>query len=1001
MANQQNTQPQNQIQLFTPSFVGRDTETNSILKYLAEFKDGKGNGIVLLEGENFVGKKEIVKNFVKKARGAGNSFYYSKAQFLNPQVVQRESNISETYKKINPSQKGSNHLQRLHNLFINDFERLAKSNPPRHETLYSIALVVRILAPILDSISNPGEVYEKISGILTEHEKTEPYSKTFEVFKEVLFHAAKTKSVILALLDTEHIPLIWKRFLWEQFLPQVQAEKKNIFFVLTNSFISVIETEASVETEAKFDKIKIGNLSKEETVSLVEKNIQENSDLPELAGIVFEISAGNPGVIKMALDRLVLTKQLEKTQFSWKLESDWKSSIEQFTPKVIEKVIFEATEHEMANSNVTFETLNKWLRFAAFMGGNFSANLVAKAFDLSEDFVIDFLDDVLVYDQEAKKGFFKEAGWINLKYKPHPNYQFVDFLYWSHFRSQISKEEVVEFAKLFATTLDENFYVDKEFFSSVLDKLYRILGDTENEKKFIEINKSRTQHYVLADALNYYRACANILKSGTYKAEIFEYLTLISKQLASPQNVKDNLPTINQLIAQAEEISEGMSKEKLIDLNLSKAVYAVQDSDFGKAEEGLNKIEELGTDKKSVLASVANLRGVIASNQQETEKAIEGFQKSFDIFKEINDLNGSAAALNSMGAVLMNEKKVEEGITKFQEGIKILKEIREIGGTAQSLQNLGSIFLHINQPEKALESFNESLELLKELQHKPGIANSLMNIGSIYQNGGNPEQAQEYFTKAIEILKEVKDVNGTVKALNSLGTSYSGAKEFTKALKVFQEILALCKEANNTHGVALTLNSIGTNYLNEAKYDKAANYFYQAVSKFEEINDKQGLASVHNNLGNLHSKIEGKEKDAIRSYQKAGEFLKELQMKPALGYTLYNMGNVYIRQKDLERAMNCLNESLQIHNETRDGQGIGMTLGQIGNIFRAQNNTKAAIANLVSSFQILQKIGSPAAETSRKSLDDIANELGKVEFEKMIQEIQQEAEVAAQAQKNA
>lgn len=999
MINQQNEQPQDQVQLFTPSFVGREKEISSILEHFANFKNGDGNGIVLLEGDSLVGKKDIVKNFVKNARGAGNSFYYTKAQFLNIQVVQRETNISETYQKINSSQKGANHLQRLHNLFINDFEKLAKSNPPRHETLYSIALVVRILAPILDSISNPSNIYEKISGILNEHQQTEPYSKTFEVFKKVLFHAAESKTVILALLDSEHIPLIWRKFLWEQFLPQVQKEKKNIFVVLTNSFIRIIEKEATIETDVKFDKIRIRNLSKEETATLIEKNIQENSDLAELTEKVFEISDGNPGVIKIVLDRLILAKQLEKTQFSLKLKDSWKTSIEQFTPKAIEKVVFEATEHEMANSNVTFENLNKWLRFAAFMGGNFSANLIAKAFDLSEDFVIDFLDDVLFYDQELKKGFFKEAGWINLKYKPHPNYQFVDFIYWAYFRSQISQEEVVEFAKLFVNTLDNYFYVDKDFFSGVLHKLYKILGDAENEKKFIEINKTKTQHYVLADALNYYRACSSIFKNDNFNEEIFEYLTLLAKQLATPQNVKDNLPKINQLIAEAEGISDGMPKEKLVDLHLSKAVYAVQNSDFGKAEESLNKIQELGTEKKSVLASVANLRGVIASNQQETEKAIENFQESYEIFKEINDFNGSAAALNSKGAVLMNEKKVEEGISNFQEGIKILKDIREIGGTAQSLQNLGSIYLHINQPEKALESFNESLELLKDLHHKPGIANSLMNIGSIYQNGGNSEQAQEYFTKAIEILKEIKNLNGTVKALNSLGTSYSNAKEFAKALKVFQEILTICKEANNNHGVALTLNSIGTNYLNEGKYDKAENYLDQALSKFEEINDKQGLASVHNNLGNLKSKIEGKEKDAIRSYQKAGEFLKELQMKPALGYTLYNLGNVYIRQNDLERAMKCLNESLQIHNETRDGQGIGMVLGQIGNIFKAQNNKKAAIANLVSSYQILQKIGSNASETSRISLDEIADQLGKVEFEKIIQEIQQEAEVAAQTPK--
>ncbi|MCC7430996.1 tetratricopeptide repeat protein [bacterium] len=980
---------QNQKKLFAPSFVGRQKELDLLLAQFSNFGKPKQDGIVLVEGENLTGKKELVKEFVKKAKNPEKPFLYTKATFLPTQVALSETNINDTYNKINSSQKGKTQLQKLHNVFVNDFENLTKGQP-RLETIFQLAVVIRILAPILDSVSNPGKFYQNITDFLAKNKSAEPCAKAFQILKQVIFEASEDKTVVLALFHTENLPYQWKHFLFEDFLPKIQSEKKNVFVILTHGLLTLLESEVSFKTTTKIQKIQLQNLKNEEVSELLAKNISGTNE--KFCEAVFEITHGNAGAIKILADTLINENKLTSSEISWKLETNWNETTDKFSTKTIEKLISEATQNEIANSEVTIETLNKWLKFAAMMGGNFSANIIAKAFGLAEDFLIDLFDEVLVYNKETKTGLINESGWINLKYVPHPNYHFADFLFWKHFREKISKDEVKEFAKLFVETLEKDFYVDREFFSLALEKFYDYLGDTENAQKFGEITKIRGHIFTILDTVNFLRSVNYDFKLGNFEEELFNNLNILIKKLSVPQTIEQNLQQIQQFLSEAEQLAEKLGSEKKVEIYLSQAIFLIQKSDFSGAESYLDKIETVGTKKKSVLATVGNLRGVILSNREKFEKALEIFDASGKLYTEINDLNGLASVKNSSGAVLMSSKKVEEGIAKFKEGLKILQDIGEFGGAAQSLQNLGSIYLHIRQPEKALEAFNESLEILKKLNNKPGIANSLVNIGSIYENGQNPEQAQEYFSKALEIMRELKDSNGIIKVLNFLGGSCSNSREFEKANKFYHEILQICREQNNEQGISYALNAIGTNFMNEGKDEKALNFLQQALSKFEEKGDKQSIGTVLNNLGNLHSKIEGKEKEALRCYTKAVELLTELNIKPALAYTFYNIGTVLVKQNDFTKASENFNLALKLHTETQDGQGVALALGQIGNLYKIQKDNKNALVNLISAFQIFQQIGSPNVSFAQKLIDEIGNEIGKVEFEKLIATINQEAE---------
>ncbi len=151
------------------------------------------------------------------------------------------------------------------------------------------------------------------------------------------------------------------------------------------------------------------------------------------------------------------------------------------------------------------------------------------------------------------------------------------------------------------------------------------------------------------------------------------------------------------------------------------------------------------------LAGALNNIGFIYKQQGGIPQALEYYQKSLEIKKEINNNKGIANSLNNIGRIYEQQGDIPKALEYYHKSLKIREEIGNKAGIAESLNNIGFIYKQQGDIPEALEYYHKSLKIREEAGNKAGIAESLNNIGLIYQNQGDSSKAMEYYQNSLKI----------------------------------------------------------------------------------------------------------------------------------------------------------------------------------------------------------------------------------------------------------
>ena len=79
----------------------------------------------------------------------------------------------------------------------------------------------------------------------------------------------------------------------------------------------------------------------------------------------------------------------------------------------------------------------------------------------------------------------------------------------------------------------------------------------------------------------------------------------------------------------------------------------------------------------------------------------------------------------------------EAALQSWQQSLKLYREIKDRLGEGQSLGNLGLAYLSLGNYPKAIEYQEQSLAIARQLKHRLGEGNALGNLGSAYLSLGN------------------------------------------------------------------------------------------------------------------------------------------------------------------------------------------------------------------------------------------------------------------------
>ncbi|MHA2303144.1 MAG: tetratricopeptide repeat protein [Candidatus Thorarchaeota archaeon] len=240
-------------------------------------------------------------------------------------------------------------------------------------------------------------------------------------------------------------------------------------------------------------------------------------------------------------------------------------------------------------------------------------------------------------------------------------------------------------------------------------------------------------------------------------------------------------------------------------------------------------------------------RGILNWYRGELDGAIECHEQSLAVFRELDDKQGEASALNNLGLVQWSKGNLDAAAEYYEKSLSIRRELGVLYEIAVIQNNLGNVYVMKGDLEGALDYHRQALQIREELDNKPDLATSLTNLGSVYQTLGSLNQALECYHRALEIYEDIDVKQGMALILNNLGSGYEIRGDLIQSLDYHQRSLELKRKLGNSQDIALSLLNIGGIHRQRGDANLALETLQQGLELFKESGNEP-YAAVANYL---------------------------------------------------------------------------------------------------------------------------------------------------------
>jgi tetratricopeptide (TPR) repeat protein len=217
----------------------------------------------------------------------------------------------------------------------------------------------------------------------------------------------------------------------------------------------------------------------------------------------------------------------------------------------------------------------------------------------------------------------------------------------------------------------------------------------------------------------------------------------------------------------------------------------------------------------------------------------------------------------------------------------------------------------------------------------------------------DPIKALSYTREALNLATEINDQKGMAASYNNLGIIYRNQGALDKALEYYIISLKIYETLQNKEGIATTKNNISNIYSMKKDYGQAMKYLEESYNLFVELKDEEKIIGSMNNLGNINMVIQLFEK-AMKYFSQASQLSEKMGVKFA--DPLINMGNIYFKQDNYQRAVEQYEKALTIEREKNNKLGALNVLTNLGITFTKAKQPKIAQQYLAEAEALCQEL---------------------------------------------
>lgn len=355
----------------------------------------------------------------------------------------------------------------------------------------------------------------------------------------------------------------------------------------------------------------------------------------------------------------------------------------------------------------------------------------------------------------------------------------------------------------------------------------------------------------------------------------------------------------------------GISKKMRLEFEmLSSQVPNNPDSVIIKAKIFLNDLPE---DQKYARARLLRILGYANYFKNNDRQALEYYEQSLTIYRELNLKSGIGSVLNNMAQLCERQNDYSGAIKNYVEAALLFGEDKNDEYLGLSYVRLGNVYYLLGRNDKSLEFHTLALNLHEKTKDSLKMAYSYNNIGNVYLSIQENSKAMIYYDKAVKLAKLLGKESILPALYNNMGLASRGLEEYAKAQDYFRLAIEISRKNNNMEVRINGLVNSGSVYLLLKESDRAMVVLKEAERLVSGSSDRLLKATVAARLAQIYLNEE-KYDEAITSFKDALSLSIDINSLPWLFEIYSGISEAFKGKGDYKRAY----EYMVLHSAIAD-----------------------------------------------------------------------------------
>lgn len=264
----------------------------------------------------------------------------------------------------------------------------------------------------------------------------------------------------------------------------------------------------------------------------------------------------------------------------------------------------------------------------------------------------------------------------------------------------------------------------------------------------------------------------------------------------------------------------------------------------------------------------------------------------------------------------------EAAVTSLNDAIQGWRELGDQRLEALALRSRGSVYFYLNMMPESLASYQEALAILRLLPNRLDEASALLSMAITQLDMADSVNATRSFERALELFRGERDEKFVGTTLYHLGRASFLLSDLTQALRFYEQALPI-RQRHDLGGEGFTLLGMGRVYAHGfMDYEHALSFYTRALAKRPLGGHPRLMAQVRGDIGKLYFWQHNFAR-ALTEYTKALEEKTDARVTAEI---LMYVGMVYAARGENQKALEKFQDALSLQCKTIKETGAAVTL---------------------------------------------------------------------------